>query len=146
MRERDDELRRHLGTLWKTALVGLDTVREVVIRSTQSGRLRVDVAFLQRERAHLLQELGAIVARMMDDDRFADSPGELRDLRARIKDVDERLRDEPDRAHDNASGAPRGFEPEAAADYGDEELGSPSRHGAPRKSRKRSAKRKETAR
>ena len=46
MSDRKDELRRQFGTMWRMASSGLDTLREVVVRSSQSGRLRVDLALL----------------------------------------------------------------------------------------------------
>jgi hypothetical protein len=118
--ERDDELLRHLGTLWRSAMVGLDTLREVAVRSTQTGRLRVDIALLQRERSQLLETLGEMVVAMIDDGSFEDVPESIKQAYDRIKDVDGRIKSDDAKAHDNAFGAPRGFEPEAASDYGDE--------------------------
>ena len=121
MGQRDDDLMRHFGTLWKTAMVGLDTLREVAVRSTEAGRLRVDVALLQRERAQLLETLGEMIVGMIDDQSFEDVPESVKQTHARIKDVDQRIRRDDTRAHDNAS-AHRGFEPEAADDYGSDDL------------------------
>jgi hypothetical protein len=123
--ERDEELRRQIGTLWRTAMVGLDTVREVVVRSTQAGRLRVDIALLQRERLQLLQTLGEMVVALIDEGSFGEAGGEvpeaIRQTWERIKDVEGKLKSDVARAHDNAFGAPRGYEPEAAVDYGPED-------------------------
>jgi hypothetical protein len=119
--QRDDDLMRHFGTLWKTAMVGLDTLREVAVRSTEAGRLRVDVALLQRERAQLLETLGEMIVSMIDDQSFEDVPESVKQTYARIKDVDQRIRRDDTRVHDNASRG-RGFEPEAADDYGSDDL------------------------
>ena len=102
-------------------MVGLDTMREVVVRSTQAGRLRVDIALLQRERSQLLETLGEMIVGMVDDGTFEDVPESVRQTVERIKDVEGRIKSDSARSHDNAFGAARGFEPEAASDYGDEE-------------------------
>ncbi len=144
MRNRPDELRRQLGTLWRTAMVGLDTVREVAVRSGQSGRLRVDIALLRNERSQLLQELGEKVVRLLDDGMLDDATDTMRSLHERIKDVEASIRSDSARATDNAFGAPRGFEPEAAADYGDaSEVEDPP--PAPKTARRKTPKRKEAA-
>jgi hypothetical protein len=119
--DRDDELLHHFSTLWKSAMVGLDTLRQVAVRSTQTGRLRVDIALLQRERSQLLETLGEMIVAMIDDGSFVDIPESVKQAHDRIRDVEQRLKNDESRAHDNAFGAPRGFEPEAASDYGDED-------------------------
>ena len=124
--DRDDELLRHIGTLWRTAMVGLDTLREVAVRSTQAGRLRVDIALLQRERSQLLETLGEMIVAMVDDGSFEDVPDSVKQAYDRIKDVEGRIQSDDAKAHDNAFGASRGFEPEAASDYGDhDDLANP---------------------
>lgn len=122
MNQRDDELLRHLGTLWRTAVVGLSTLREVAVRSTQTGRLRVDIALLQRERSQILETLGEMVVALVDEGSFDDAPESVRQAVERIKDVEARIKNDTIRTHDNSFGAPRGYEPEAATDYGDDEF------------------------
>src|SRR5439155_24454874 len=117
---RDEELSRHLGTLWRTAMAGLDTTREVLVRSMQTGRLRVDIALLQKERSQLLETLGETVAKLVEEGRFEDAPESVKQIVERVKDVEGQLKNDNIRAHDNAFGAPRGYEPEAATDYGDD--------------------------
>ena len=119
MSERRDDLRRQFGTIWKMASDGLDTLREVAVRSTQSGRLRVDLALLAREKQQLLARLGASVVRLLDEDAL-EVPENIKQIWQRVKDVDARMNMDAGRAHDNAYGAPRGYEPEAGG-YGDEE-------------------------
>ena len=126
MSDRDDELLRHIGTLWKTAMGGFDTLREVAVRSTQSGRLRVDIALLQRERSQLLESLGEMIVSMIDDGSFEDVPESVKQTYEHIKDVDSRIQSDDAKAHDNAFGASRGYEPEAASDYGDHDLDASS--------------------
>lgn len=147
MNQRDDELLRHLGTLWRTAVVGFSTLREVAVRSTQTGRLRVDIALLQRERSQILETLGEMVVALIDDGSFEDAPESVRQAVERIKDVEARIKNDTIRAHDNAFGAPRGYEPEAATDYGDdepEEAPAPTKkaRAAARTTKKSPAKRK----
>ena len=116
MSERRDDLRRQFGTIWKMASDGLDTLREVAVRSRQSGRLRVDLALLAREKQQLLARLGASVVRLLDEDAL-EVPENIKQIWQRVKDVDARMNMDAGRAHDNAYGAPRGYEPEAGG-YG----------------------------
>jgi hypothetical protein len=95
MSERDDELIRHFGTLWRSAMVGLDTLREVAVRSTQAGRLRVDIALLSRERSQVLETLGEMIVRMIDAGEFEDIPESVKQAYDRIKEVEQRLQGDP---------------------------------------------------
>ena len=121
MSDRPDEFSRQIGTLWRSAMVGLDTVREVVIRSSQSGRLRLDIALLRNERAQLLQSLGELTLKHLDEKGFDESTEAMRSTFDRIRYVEARIQSDSARASDNAFGAPRGFEPEAATDYGNDD-------------------------
>jgi hypothetical protein len=105
--------------MWKMASDGLDTLREVVVRSSQTGRLRVDLALLAREKQQLLARMGGELVRLLDEGAI-EVPDGLKRIWERIKDVDARMNADAGRAHDNAYGAPRGYEPEAGG-YGDEE-------------------------
>jgi hypothetical protein len=89
-----------------------DIVKEVVVRSSQEGRLRVDLALLQHEKRALLAELGAEAVRLLDAGEIAPA-GDLDWLRDRLRDIEARIGAERLPAHDNAYGAPRGYEPEA---------------------------------
>ncbi len=113
-----DELRRQFGTVWRMASSGLDTLREVVVRSSQSGRLRVDLALLARERRDLLAALGAELLALVERDAI-ELPASAALTVERLRDIDARIAADSGKAYDNASGAPRGYEPEAA-DYDDE--------------------------
>jgi hypothetical protein len=117
--ERRDDLRRQFGTMWKMASDGLDTLREVVVRSSQTGRLRVDLALLAREKQQLLARMGGELVRLLDEGAI-EVPDGLKRIWERVKDVDARMNADAGRAHDNAYGAPRGYEPEAGG-YGDAE-------------------------
>src|SRR5262245_35483596 len=94
-------------------------MREVVYRSSQAGRLRFDIALLQRERSQLLRQLGEQTCAYLDAGD-SDPPDALLRLRDRIRDVEARIKESSVKVFDNAFGAPRGFEPEAAEDYGDD--------------------------
>jgi hypothetical protein len=115
--DRRDDLRRQFGTMWKMASDSFDTLREVVVRSSQAGRLRVDLALLAREKQQLLARLGEQLSRLIDDGQI-EVPEALQQTYDRVKDVDARMKADAGRAHDNAYGAPRGYEPEAGG-YGD---------------------------
>ncbi|HEY2747853.1 MAG TPA: hypothetical protein VGL86_24690 [Polyangia bacterium] len=119
MSDRREDLRRQFGTVWKMASDGLGTLREVVVRSSQTGRLRVDLALLAREKQQLLARMGAQLGRLMDEGAV-EVPEALRQMWERVRDVDARMNADAGRAHDNAYGAPRGYEPEAGG-YGDDE-------------------------
>jgi hypothetical protein len=97
---------------------GFDTLREVVVRSSQSGKLRVDLALLHRERQQLLETLGEQVGALIEDEAL-DVPDEIRHTWERVREVEGRIKTDSARAHDNAYGAPRGYEPEAG-NYEDE--------------------------
>jgi hypothetical protein len=106
--------------MWKMASDGLDTLREVVVRSSQTGRLRVDLALMAREKQQLLARLGAQVGQLLDEGAIK-VPAGVAHIWQRVKDVDARMNADAGRAHDNAYGAPRGYEPEAAGYGGDDE-------------------------
>jgi hypothetical protein len=115
-----DDFRRQFGTVWRMASSGLDTLREVVVRSSQSGRLRVDVALLQRERQQLLGDLGLHVAALVDSGKL-ELPEDAQALYEQIRDLETRIQSDLGRIHDNAYGAPRGYEPEAG-NFDDDDL------------------------
>jgi len=117
--DRRDDLRRQFGTVWKMASDSFDTLREVVVRSSQAGKLRVDLALLAREKQQLLARMGGELVRLLDEGSIQ-VPETLRRIYERVKDVDARMNADAGRAHDNAFGAPRGYEPEAGG-YGDAE-------------------------
>ncbi len=111
--DRKDDLRRQLNTVWRSAVSGFDTLREVVVRSSQAGRLRVDVALLAREKQQLLVKLGEQTLVLVDDG-VIELPAAARETLDRIRAIERRLAAETVRAQDNAYGAPRGYEPEAS--------------------------------
>ena len=142
MSDRPDDLRRQFGALLKTALYGFDTVRDVVVRSSQTGRLRVDIVLLRNERGQLLQQLGESAMKLFDDGTFDEAVTEqLKPLHDEIRDVEARIRSDAAKATDNAFGAPRGFEPEAAADYGNDDRNDDD-HAAKPAGKSRAPKRK----
>ena len=122
-----DEWKRQLGTLWRVASSGLDTLRDVVVRSSQEGRLRVDLAVYQRERRDLLEEIGRAVVQLSDAGRL-ELPESLSLTLVRLRQVDERIATDGARMSDNAFGAPRGYEPEAGDFEHDDEPAHPAAH------------------
>jgi hypothetical protein len=107
-----ETLGRQAGALWRMAASSLGTLREVAVRSTQAGYLRMDVALLHRERREELAALGAEVAALIKDGELQ-VPGHVRRIYDRIRELDVRIGSASTKIHDNAFGAPRGYEPEA---------------------------------
>src|SRR4051812_21696154 len=123
MDERDD-MRRRLDTVWKMASSGFDTLKEVVVRSSQAGRLRVDLALYARQRAQLLQILGEQVCALIGEEQL-EVPDEVRALYDHVREIEQRMRADAVKAHDNAFGAPRGYEPEAYEGEPEDQDGEP---------------------
>src|SRR5262245_1053963 len=98
--------------MWRMGSTGFETFREVVVRSSQTGRLRVDLALLGRERQQLLAELGLKVARLIEAEEL-EVPEAVRLVFDRLRDVESRIKADSVKVHDNAFGAARGYEPEA---------------------------------
>jgi len=68
-----------------------------------------------------MARLGEQVVQLLDDGRL-EVPEQVRQTYDRVKDVEARVKAEAGRTHDNAYGAPRGFEPEAGG-YADDMSG-----------------------
>lgn len=94
----------------------LDTFREVVVRSSQQGKLRVDLALLAREKQQLLAQLGEQIVPLVESGTLA-VPDSVRYTCEQVRELDARMKADAGRVHDNAFGAPRGYEPEAGG-YG----------------------------
>lgn len=62
-----DDVRKELGGLLGRALEALEEVKEVVVRSSQAGKLRIDTAFLEREREKAILRLGEKVYEWFED-------------------------------------------------------------------------------
>ena len=117
MSDPKDSLRRQLDSVLRMASSGFDTLREVVVRSSQAGRLRVDLALLGRERRELLASIGEQVVALVDENEL-EIPEEVRQLYDRVKDLDARMRADSIK-HDSAFGARRGFDTDEGG-YADE--------------------------
>ena len=148
---RPDEFRRQIGALWKTAMFGVEAVKDVVVRSGQTGRLRLDIALLHNERVQLLQQLGERLLQQVEEHGYDELSAPLRELIEEVRDVEGRIKADSVKATDNAFGAPRGFEPEAAADYGSDEIEAeearpperkPARPSRPKKKRNAAGQKK----
>ncbi len=110
-----DELRRQIDAVWRIAQSGLSTLREVVVRSSQAGRLRVDLALLTRERSRLLGRLGEILVGLVDKGALELSEDGRR-IYEELRDVDARIVADSVQSYDNSYGAQRGVQPEVS-DY-----------------------------
>lgn len=95
--DRETDTRKRWGSFLSRAVSTLGDVREAVVRTSQIGKIKIDTAFLLRERERLLKDLGELVFQMVEEGRL--SLGEehapllqaLRDHQARIDEQDEEL-------------------------------------------------------
>jgi hypothetical protein len=101
----DGDLKRQFGAFMRTAVRGLDSVREVVVQKSREGKIQIDVAMLKRKRREALADLGAAVAELaaagkITEDDFPTLGGPLSALEA----IDERIAVEEDRGRRVAAG------------------------------------------
>lgn len=115
-----DEWKRQLSTLWRVASAGATTLRDVVVRSADEGRLRIDLAVYERERRDLLEEIGRAVLQLADAGQL-ELPDSLASTVLRLRQVESRIAQDSSNLHDNAFGAPRDMGPEVGPDFGDDD-------------------------
>ena len=115
-----DEWKRQLNTLWRVATAGATTLRDVVVRSADEGRLRIDLAVYERERRDLLEEIGRAVLHLSEAGRL-ELPESLANTVLRLRQVESRIAQDSSKLHDNAFGAPRDMGPEVDSDFSDDE-------------------------
>lgn len=130
-----DSMRGQFDRFLKTAMDGLDELRETMLRASQTAKVKLDATFLRRERDRLFQHLGEQVYELIEDGRLKAVPA-LRDTLDRIHAVTEQLAEEEQQAEDWE--AEEAGEAEAAAETEpeDEEEAAPEppkRKAAPRK-------------
>src|SRR5437762_11818447 len=94
--------------MWRMASTGFETFREVVVSSSQTGRLRVDLALLGRERQQLLAELGLKVARLIESEELEVREA-VRLVFERLRDVESWITGESVNVPENACGDARGY-------------------------------------
>ena len=82
-----NDLRRQADMIWRLASSGIETLRDVMVRSSQSGRLRVDVALLARERLELLAAIGEDLVKRAESGEGG-LPASVRRTYERFKAVD----------------------------------------------------------
>lgn len=63
----EDEIKRQIGSLVSRAREALAEVREAVVRSSQVGKMKIDVTFLRREQDKAYQRLGAKVFELAEE-------------------------------------------------------------------------------
>jgi hypothetical protein len=88
-----DEMRRQLGSLLGRAVEALGEVRDVVVRTSQVGKIKLDATFLRRERDRLFARLGEEVYDRVEGG-VLEVPGELAGLIEQIRDVETRLEEQ----------------------------------------------------
>lgn len=98
----------HLRTLVGVAAAAAGTLREVVVKSSQAGRLRVDMALFLRERRDLHAAVGRRVLELVGEGVLAlPDDATIGSLLDRLREVQAQIDDDSARVHDNAFGAPR---------------------------------------
>ena len=117
----DGDLKRQFGAFMRTAVRGLDSVREVVVQKSREGKIQIDVAMLKRKRREALADLGAAVAELaaagkITEDDFPTLGGPLSALEA----LDERIAVEEDRGRRVAAGGD-GHEASTGQDEADDD-------------------------
>lgn len=55
------DLKKELNQLWKSTVDQLDELKDVIVKSSQAGKARLDEAVLGRDRDQKLKELGELV-------------------------------------------------------------------------------------
>lgn len=113
---RGPDLRKELNSLWKSTIDQFDELKDVVVRSSNAGKAKLDATFLKRQRDKLLAEIGE---RLLEVATESGTPlpedvekkvQRLEELKAEIEDnegeVDRLLRpDEEDEAAAGSDGA-----------------------------------------
>ncbi len=108
---------------------GLSTLREVVVRSSQAGRLRVDLALLSRERSRLLGRLGEVLVSLVDKGAL-ELNDDARRIYEELRDVDSRIAADSVASYDNSFGAQRGVQPEVGDSYSENESDNEAPEGS----------------
>jgi hypothetical protein len=86
-------MRRQLGSLLGRAVEALGEVRDVVVRTSQVGKIKLDATFLRRERDRLFARLGEEIYDRVDGG-VLEVPEELAGLVEQIRDVETRLEEQ----------------------------------------------------
>lgn len=85
-----DEVKRQFESFFERAVEAIGEVKDVVVRTSQVGKIKLDATFLRRERDKLLLELGEAVFDRIDEGRL-EMPEGLGELVARVKELEEKL-------------------------------------------------------
>ncbi len=102
-----DEVKRQFESFFERAVEAIGEVKDVVVRTSQVGKIKLDASFLRRERDKLLLELGEAVFDRIDEGRL-ELPEGLGELVARVKELESKLaRQEDEIAHVRAEAEER---------------------------------------
>lgn len=63
----DDEVKKQIGSLVSRAREALVEVRDVVVRTSQLGKLKMDATFLRKEQDKALQRLGTLIFEQVEE-------------------------------------------------------------------------------
>lgn len=86
----NEDLRRRLGTLVSRAMGAVGEAKDAVVRSSQKGKIKLDAAFLRRERDAAARLLGEEIFRLVEEGRL-ELPAELEAGVAAIRDFDAKI-------------------------------------------------------
>jgi hypothetical protein len=87
----NQDIKDDLKNLWKATVDGFDEIKDVIVKGSQAGQARIDAAFLERERANRLQELGELVYRFGPKEG---QPASWHEKFNEIRDLDKKLADQ----------------------------------------------------
>lgn len=89
------DLRSDIESMWKTTVAQFDELTDVLVKTSEAGRAKLDATMLRRERDQALMRLGALVRADRDKVEISDAwRAVLEDidrLEARIADEDARF-------------------------------------------------------
>ncbi len=89
---RPTDLGSAFGSLLRSTLQQLDTVREVVVQKTKEGRAQLDLTLLKRKRKDALAKIGEAVVRLARDGRITeDDYPEIGEGLAALEAIDEKI-------------------------------------------------------
>ena len=86
------DLRSELNSLWKTTLDQFDEIKDVIVKSSSAGKVKLDSTILKRERDRLLTRLGTLTLEALEAGTITAPPG-AEELLTKISAKTEELRE-----------------------------------------------------
>jgi hypothetical protein len=72
-RSRNKNLRGEFESLWKSTVEQFDEITDVLVKTSQAGKAKLDATLLKRERDAVLVKLGTLVRETPDRDRLPEA-------------------------------------------------------------------------